>query len=143
MINSLSAALQVPFRLLLRALAEIQSYTLLSTRAIANVFTRPIYLKEMFLQMDRVGVGSTTIIVLTGFFTGAVLGIQSESALRRYGAVSITGQLVAITLIRELGPVLSALMVSGRIGSGIASEVGSGVVSEQSTAMRALGTDPT
>jgi len=143
MINSLSAALQAPFRLLLRALAEIQSYTLLSTRAIANVFTRPIYVKETFLQMDRVGVGSSTIILLTGFFTGAVLGIQSESALRRYGAVSITGQLVAITLIRELGPVLAALMVAGRIGSGIASELGSMVVSEQINAMRALGTDPT
>jgi phospholipid/cholesterol/gamma-HCH transport system permease protein len=92
--------------------------------------------------MDRIGVGSLTIIILTGFFTGAVLGIQSESALRRYGAVSITGQLVAMTLIRELGPVLAALMVSGRIGSGIASELGSMVVSEQISAMRALGTDP-
>ena len=143
MINSLAAALQAPFRLLLQAIAEIQSYTFLSVRAIANVFTRPIYVKETFLQMDRVGVGSATIILLTGFFTGAVLGIQSESALRRYGAVSITGQLVAITLIRELGPVLAALMVAGRIGSGIASELGSMVVSEQINAMRALGTDPT
>jgi phospholipid/cholesterol/gamma-HCH transport system permease protein len=143
MSNSLSAALQAPIRLLIQAIAEIQSYTFLSSRATANLFTRPIYLKEMFLQMDRVGVGSTTIIVLTGFFTGAVLAIQSESALRRYGAVSITGQLVAITLIRELGPVLAALMVAGRIGSGIASELGSMVVSEQINAMRALGTDPT
>jgi phospholipid/cholesterol/gamma-HCH transport system permease protein len=80
---------------------------------------------------------------LTGFFTGAVLAIQSESALRRYGAVSITGQLVAITLVRELGPVLAALMMAGRIGSGVASELGSMVVSEQISAMRALGTDPT
>jgi len=93
--------------------------------------------------MDKIGVGSATIIVLTGFFTGAVLGIQSESALRRYGAVSITGQLVSLTLIRELGPVLSALMMAGRIGSGIASELGSMAVSEQISAMRALGTDPT
>ncbi len=93
--------------------------------------------------MERIGIGSLTIILLTGFFTGAVLGIQSESALRRYGAVSITGQLVAITLVRELGPVLSALMMAGRIGSGIASELGSMVVSEQISAMRALGTDPT
>jgi phospholipid/cholesterol/gamma-HCH transport system permease protein len=93
--------------------------------------------------MDRIGVGSLTIIVLTGFFTGAVLAIQSEGALRRYGAVSLTGQLVALTLIRELGPVLSALMLAGRIGSGIASELGSMVVSEQISAMRSLGTDPT
>jgi len=111
-------------------------------RAIANLFSRPIYGKEIVMQMDRIGVGSLTIIILTGFFTGAVLGIQSESALRVYGAVSITGKLVAMTLIRELGPVLSALMVAGRIGSGIASELGSMVVSEQISAMRALGTDP-
>src|SRR5512136_34677 len=143
MIKALISAIQVPFRFLARAIWEIQSYTLLSSRAIANLFTRPIYLREIILQMDRIGVGSLTIILLTGFFTGAVLGIQSESALRRYGAVSITGQLVAITLVRELGPVLSALMLAGRIGSGIASELGSMVVSEQINAMRALGTDPT
>src|SRR5262245_55651479 len=96
-----------PIRFLINAILEIQSYTLLSSRAIANLFSRPIYVREIVIQMDRIGVGSVTIIVLTGFFTGAVLGIQSESALRRYGAVSITGQLVALTLVRELGPVLA------------------------------------
>ena len=141
--NSIESLLAAPYRFLLLAVWEIQSYTVLSSRAIANLFTRPIYFREVILQMERIGVGSLTIILLTGFFTGAVLGIQSESALRRYGAVSITGQLVAITLVRELGPVLSALMLAGRIGSGIASELGSMVVSEQINAMRALGTDPT
>lgn len=143
MIKALLASIRAPFRFLARAIWEIQSYTLLSIRAIANLFTRPIYVREIILQMDRIGVGSLTIILLTGFFTGAVLAIQSESALRRYGAVSITGQLVAITLVRELGPVLAALMMAGRIGSGVASELGSMVVSEQISAMRALGTDPT
>ncbi len=142
MSNRFMRALEAPVRFLETAIFEIQSYTFLSSRAIANLFTRPIYGREIVLQMDRIGVGSLTIILLTGFFTGAVLGIQSESALRRYGAVSITGQLVAMTLVRELGPVLSALMVAGRIGSGIASELGSMVVSEQISAMRALGTDP-
>lgn len=135
--------LAAPLRLVVRALANIQSYTFLSSRAIANLFSRPIYGREIVLQMDRIGVGSLTIILLTGFFTGAVLGIQSESALRRYGAVSITGQLVAMTLVRELAPVLAALMLAGRIGSGIASELGSMMVSEQVNAMRAMGTDPT
>jgi phospholipid/cholesterol/gamma-HCH transport system permease protein len=93
--------------------------------------------------MDRIGVGSVAIIVLTGFFTGAVLAIQSENALRRYGAVSLTGQLVAITLVRELGPVLTALMVAGRTGAGISSELGSMVVTQQIDAMQAFGTDPT
>jgi phospholipid/cholesterol/gamma-HCH transport system permease protein len=143
MATSIRLIFAAPYRFLLLAVWEIQSYTVLSGRAIANLFTRPIYMREIILQMERIGVGSLTIILLTGFFTGAVLGIQSESALRRYGAVSITGQLVAITLVRELGPVLSALMVAGRIGSGIASELGSMVVSEQISAMRALGTDPT
>ena len=141
--NSIRSLLAAPYRFLMLAVWEIQSYTVLSGRAIANLFTRPIYMREVILQMERIGIGSLTIILLTGFFTGAVLGIQSESALRRYGAVSITGQLVAITLVRELGPVLSALMMAGRIGSGIASELGSMVVSEQINAMRALGTDPT
>ena len=142
MSKALVHALEAPYRWLLRALWEIQSYTFLCSRAIANLFSRPIYGREIILMMDKIGVGSLTIILLTGFFTGAVLGIQSESALRRYGAVSMTGQLVSITLIRELGPVLSALMLAGRVGSGIASEIGSMVVSEQINAMRALGTDP-
>jgi phospholipid/cholesterol/gamma-HCH transport system permease protein len=141
--RSFTNILESPFRFLSQAIWEIQSYTLLSSRAIANLFTRPIYGREVILQMDRIGVGSLTIILLTGFFTGAVLAIQSEGALRKYGAVSMTGQLVSLTLIRELGPVLSALMLAGRIGSGIASELGSMVVSEQISAMRALGTDPT
>ncbi|HSW39456.1 MAG TPA: ABC transporter permease [Acidobacteriota bacterium] len=134
--------IEAPFRFLLRAIGEIQSYTFLSGRAIANIFTRPFYWRELIIQMERIGVGSLTIIILTGFFTGAVLAIQSEGALRTYGAVSFTGQLVALTLIRALGPVLSALMLSGRIGAGIASELGSMAVSEQISAMRALGTDP-
>ncbi len=135
--------MQAPIDFLVGVILEIQGYTLLSGRAIRNLFSRPFYVREIFLQMDRIGVGSVTIIALTGFFTGAVLGVQSEGALRRYGAISLTGQLVSVTLVRELGPVLSALMVSGRIGAAIASELGAMVVSDQIGAMRALGTDPT
>ena len=141
--NILMQLLGAPFRFFRNAVWEIQSFTLLSLKAISNLFTRPIYFSEMILQMDRMGIGSLTIVILTGFFTGAVLAIQSEGVLRTYGAVSMTGQLVSLTLIRELGPVLSALMLAGRVGSGIASEIGSMVVSEQINAMRALGTDPT
>ncbi len=143
MANILNRVLEYPLRFLITCIWEIQSYTLLSWRAITNLFSRPIYWREMVLQMDHIGVGSITIVALTGFFTGAVLAVQSEGALRTYGAVSMTGQLVSLTLVRELGPVLSALMLAGRIGSGIASELGSMVVSEQINAMRALGTDPT
>ncbi|MEN6607522.1 MAG: ABC transporter permease, partial [Bryobacteraceae bacterium] len=77
-----------------------------------------------------------------GFFTGAVMALQLSKALSQYGAVGKTGALLAISLVRELGPVLTALMVAGRNSSGMASELGSMKVTEQIDAMRALGTDP-
>ena len=92
--------------------------------------------------MDLIGVGSLPIVLLTGFFTGGVLVLQTHPVLEGYGVQSNTGQLVATSLVRELGPVLSALMVSGRIGSAIAAELGSMIVSQQIDAMRAFGTDP-
>ncbi|GAC1659996.1 MAG: ABC transporter permease [Acidobacteriaceae bacterium] len=97
----------------------------------------------MLRQADMIGVGSIPIVVLTGFFTGAVLALQTSASLAQFGATSITGQLVALSMIKELGPVLTALMVSGRNSSGMASELGSMKVTEQIDAMRALGTDPT
>ncbi len=111
-------------------------------KAFARLFKKPYYLSEIIKQMDSIGVGSLSIILLTGFFTGAVLTLQGYSVLAFYGGQSQTGRLVAFTIIRELGPVLSALMVSGRIGSAISAELGSMVVSQQIDAMRALGTDP-
>ncbi len=92
--------------------------------------------------MDLIGVGSTPIVLLTGFFTGGVLVLQTFPTLEYYGVQSESGRSVATSLIRELGPVLSALMVSGRIGSAIAAELGSMVVSQQIDAMRAFGTNP-
>ncbi len=92
--------------------------------------------------MDIIGVGSLSIIILTGFFTGLVITMQMSRALAQYGATGQVGQIVAITLVRELGPVLTAILVAGRNASGIASELGSMKVTEQIDAMRALGTDP-
>jgi len=125
------------------ALLGIQNFSLLSSKAIGNLFRRPRYLADTYQQMDVIGVSSVSIIILTGFFTGGVLALQSSKSLQAFGAVNLTGQLVALSLIRELGPVLTALMIAGRVGSGIASELGSMVVTEQVDAMRALGTDPT
>ncbi len=121
---------------------ELQEITFLIFYAFSGLFSKPRYLSESVKQMDLIGVGSLPIIILTGFFTGGVLTLQSYPTLEYYGGQSQTGQLVAFTLIRELGPVLSALMVSGRIGSAISAELGSMVVSQQIDAMRALGTDP-
>jgi phospholipid/cholesterol/gamma-HCH transport system permease protein len=83
-----------------------------------------------------------TIILLTGFFTGAVLALNTGNTLQKFGVQNVSGQLVAASLIRELGPVLTCLMLAGRVGSGIAAELGSMLVSEQIDAMRALGADP-
>lgn len=92
--------------------------------------------------MDIIGVGSLPIVILIGFFTGIVITMQMSRALAQYGAVDQVGPIVAITLVRELGPVLTAILVAGRNASGIASELGSMKVTEQIDAMRALGTDP-
>lgn len=103
---------------------------------------RPHYFDDIVLQMDTIGVGSLPIVIMTGFFSGAVMALQMSRALAQYGQVGRTGQVVAITLVRELGPVLTSLLVAGRNSSGIASELGSMKVTEQIDAMRALGTDP-
>jgi phospholipid/cholesterol/gamma-HCH transport system permease protein len=119
-----------------------QEFFVLTGRAFRNIFRRPHYWDDVALQMDSIGVGSLPIVALTGFFSGAVMALQMSRALAQYGQVGKTGTLVSLTLARELGPVLTALMVAGRNSSGIASELGSMKVTEQIDAMRALGTDP-
>ncbi len=94
------------------------------------------------MQMDSIGVGSLPIVALIGAFSGIVMTLQLSRALATYGATSQTGQVVSISIVRELGPVLTALLIAGRNASGIASELGSMKVTEQIDAMRALGTDP-
>jgi len=124
------------------AVKEVEELSFLAGKAFASMFRRPFYVRDILTQMDIVGVGSLTVVMLTGFFTGAVLTLQSSKTLTTFGAVAFTGQLVAVSLVRELGPVLTSLMIAGRVGSGIASELGSMLVTEQINAMRALGTDP-
>ncbi|HWZ51382.1 MAG TPA: ABC transporter permease [Granulicella sp.] len=123
-------------------IATVQDYSLLVGRAVADIFTRPHYWDEIYTQMDSIGAGSMPIVILTGFFTGCVLALQSATSLEEFGAVSMTGNLVALSMVRELGPVLTGLMLAGRNASGMASELGSMKVTEQIDAMRALGTDP-
>jgi phospholipid/cholesterol/gamma-HCH transport system permease protein len=120
----------------------VQDWAQLSGQAIRNVFKKPRYVADMVYQADIIGVGSLPIVVLTGFFTGAVLALQTSDTLARFGSSSLTGQVVSLSMVRELGPVLTGLMVAGRNASGMASELGSMKVTEQIDAMRALGTDP-
>lgn len=123
-------------------IAEFQDFCLLSGRAVQNLFRSPHYWDDVAIQMDIIGVGSLPIVILTGFFSGLVITMQMSRALSGYGATGQVGPIVIITLVRELGPVLTAVAVAGRNASGIASELGSMKVSEQIDAMRALGTDP-
>ncbi len=101
-----------------RALLELQETTLLAARAARGLFKRPQYIPEIITQMDVIGVGSLTIVLLTGFFTGGVLTLQTFPTLAFYGAQSQTGRLVAISLVRELGPVLIGIDGDGTRGLG-------------------------
>ncbi|MGH9589536.1 MAG: MlaE family ABC transporter permease, partial [Terracidiphilus sp.] len=121
---------------------RIQDYSVFSARAFLNIFNPPVYWADFLNQADVIGWGSLLIVVLVGFFTGGVLALQSSATLETFGATSITGRFVALSMIRELGAVLSGIMVSGSNASSIASELGSMVVTEQIDAMRALGVDP-
>ncbi len=127
---------------LTRFLSELQEVSLLIWRSFVSLFSRPRYVSETIKQMDLIGVGSLPIVLLTGFFTGSVLVLQVFPTLEYYSLQGEAGNSVATSLIRELGPVLTALMVSGRIGAAISAELGSMEVSQQIDAMRALGTDP-
>jgi phospholipid/cholesterol/gamma-HCH transport system permease protein len=120
----------------------VQDYSIFAYRAVANLFRPPIYWTDFLIQSDIIGVGSLSIVVLSGLSTGGVLALQSASTLSAFGAAAVTGQFVSKTMIRELGPVLTGVMVSGRNASSMASELGSMVVTEQIDAMRALGVDP-
>ncbi len=120
----------------------VQDYSLFAWNAVANLFRPPRYWPEFLVQSDIIGVGSASIVLLSGFFTGGVLALQSAATLSEFGATAVTGRFVSLTMIRELGPVLTGIMVSGRNASSMASELGSMVVTEQIDAMRALGVDP-
>ena len=125
-----------------RAAFEMQDYLRLIGQVLLGLVSRPIYLRDVVEQLDAIGIGSMTVVLLTGVFTGMVLALQSGMTLDQFGGRSIVGKLVAASMVRELGPVLTALMVTGRVGSGIAAELGSMMVTEQISALRALGTDP-
>ena len=120
----------------------VQQYSLFAWKAIRSLFDPPVYWTDFLLQSDVIGVGSMLIVLLSGFFTGGVLALQSAATLAQFGANGLTGRFVSLTMIRELGPVLTGVMVSGRNASSMASELGSMVVTEQIDAMRALGVDP-
>jgi len=129
-------------RWLKHAALEAQEYVRLTRAAFHGVYTRPLYRHDIVEQFDQIGAGSLTVVLLAGLFTGAALASQTGLTLDQFGARPVVGRLVSASMIKELGPVLTALMLTGRIGSGIAAELGSMAVTDQINALRALGTDP-
>jgi phospholipid/cholesterol/gamma-HCH transport system permease protein len=121
---------------------EVQEYVRLLGAVGRAAVTPPIYYRDIVEQFDAIGIGSLTVVLLAGLFTGMVLALNSGITLDQFGARSMVGRLVSASMVKELGPVLTGLMVSGRVGSGIAAELGSMLVTDQIAALRALGTDP-
>jgi phospholipid/cholesterol/gamma-HCH transport system permease protein len=114
----------------------------LGWQTVRAVFHRPFPRRELMDQMRAVGVASVPIALVTAVFVGAVMALQFGYGLRRFGAGLYTGSLVSLAYVMELGPVLTSILVGGRVGAGITAELGSMKVSEQIDAIRVLGSDP-
>jgi phospholipid/cholesterol/gamma-HCH transport system permease protein len=124
------------------SLIQLYRYTVFNKNVVKSFFSRPIYVKEIFEQLYQIGYKSLPIVTLTAIFTGMVVAFQTGTEMSRFGAKAYIGSVVAISLVRELGPVLTALVVAGRVGAGITAELGSMQVTDQINAMRAMATDP-
>ena len=113
-------------------------FTLFLVKAVTTAFTSRLKVIKTFSQMNRIGVESLSIVLLTGLFTGMVLALQTYIGFQRVGGEQFIGSIVALGLIRELGPVLTALMVTGRAGSAITAEIGTMIITEQVDALTTL-----
>ncbi|MEY4583244.1 MAG: hypothetical protein RL701_7947 [Pseudomonadota bacterium] len=123
-------------------LVQAGEIALLTRDTVRQTFRRPFEWSALLEQIESIGVRSTSVVVLTAIFSSMVITIQFASQLARFGAKEWAGNAVGVTLARELGPVMTALMVGGRVGAGIAAELGSMSVTEQVDAVRVLGADP-
>jgi phospholipid/cholesterol/gamma-HCH transport system permease protein len=111
-------------------------------KALRGVFRRPFRLRELLRQIHFIGVGSLAVIFFTAISTGMVLGLQGYYSLSKFGAEGMLGSAVSLTLVMELGPVLTALMVTGRAGSAMCAELGIMRISEQIDALDCMAIDP-
>ena len=123
-------------------LSELGGLLLLAGAAIRQGFRRPFERGLWVDQLEHLGVQSLTITNVTLLFTGMVLAVQTAYSLSSYGGSSLIGDLLALSIVRELGPVLTALVVAGRVGAGITAEIGSMAVTEQVDALRVLAASP-
>jgi len=120
----------------------LQDYSLLTVQSVRNMTATRRYFGDLVEQMDQIGVGSLLIVVVALFCVGGVVVLNSASQFARFGETVLTGDAVSLALLRELGPVFTALLVAGRNATAMASELGSMVVSDQVDAMRGFGIDP-
>jgi phospholipid/cholesterol/gamma-HCH transport system permease protein len=120
----------------------LQDYSLLSMESVRAIFSSSRYPADLLEQMDLIGVGSLLIIIVALICVGGVIVLNAASQFSRFGETSLTGDALSLSLVRELGPVFTALLVAGRNATGMASQLGSMVVTEQVDAMRAMGIDP-
>jgi len=127
---------------LVRALESVGEVALLGARTVVALFTRPLPVAETVRHMDAMGVASLPIVLLTITFSGMVLALHTAGTFREMGGQQFVGLMVAVTMARELAPVLAAVVVSARVGSAIAAELGTMAVTEQIDALRALGVSP-
>ena len=142
MIRSLLRPVEALGAALIGFVKALGGLTAMAVEALLFALLPPYRLGLFFKQMDFVGVGSIVIIAITGFFTGAVFTLQSNLAFRNFGAEGFTGATVALSLTRELSPVLTGLMVTGRAGSAMAAEIGSMRVTEQIDALEVMAVNP-
>lgn len=127
---------------LLAAVQHVGRVATLTGDTVRFTFRRPFGLDLLMAQLHHLGVRSLSITNVTALFTGMVLALQTAYTLGIYGAKLLIGDAVAISMVRELGPVLTSLLVAGRVGAGITAEIGSMAVTEQVDAIRALGASP-
>ena len=133
----------LPFTQKLRlGITQMGGMALMAARVVVRSVRPPYEIASFFYQVEVLGVRSLSIAALTAIFSGFIISLQFAFFLARFGVQHTVGKVVILTLFRELGPVLTALTVGARIGSGIAAELGSMVVTEQVDAIRSLGADP-
>ncbi|MFY9802878.1 MAG: ABC transporter permease [Candidatus Acidiferrales bacterium] len=120
----------------------LQDYALLAGQSVRAIFTSTRYSTDLVEQMDQIGVGSLPIIIVALACVGGVIVLNAASQFQRFGETVLTGDALSLSLLRELGPVFTALLVAGRNSTGMASQLGSMLVTEQVDAIRGLGIDP-
>ena len=127
---------------ILALVSEMGEVIIFFCQTLRGTFSKPFYLKNLLKQMEQIGVNSVPVVLTTALSTGMVLALQSYTGFKRFGAQSLVGAVVSLSMTRELGPVLTGLMVAGRAGASMAAELGTMRVTEQIDALHTLATNP-